>query len=626
MDPRQFVKNSNVSIQTESKVVPTKKGGLKIGKFHPGMYNVLVNKKFSTDEKRVDLQYILKQKPKGHAQIAPGLTIDLNEIKGYYGRFQTGAVHTSNFGLKGDLNKDFFSLQLSGYMMDGTERKNFTFVIYSNGKIRFSGGFLGSKNLKRQPEALRKYLIDTYTQKQGFLYNEIQYNNIAGFFNTNVNFDLTRITQQNPIKAQSIRYETELTPFLYMTYKDHNFVLSSKSGKLGSGVVQIQGESDPDDLEKAYKIGVDMVKLFHVLGYTQGLVNRNVNAPKLPVTIGVKASTCPKPRRPPCKDGFEVRKNPQGSDCCFKIPKKRSVSKKKGTPKNISISYDKDGTMKIGGRKCDRLTKPVLLDVAKKLGIVGVRQKNTKNVICSALDAIEKGTSNVKVNGKLCRTMKKEQLVAVAISKGIPVDDKDTVKILCDKLQFPELVKIKTPKKPNTPNTPNSLANEMERALLKRNRNNINKKRRINESGIRNDLIKMYGKRWMTKYGKVMNLDKNVRDVKKELNKAEKNNSLNVTTRNGVIKKMVANDIKRAMVRDMKLNHEQDLKKKLLRNEAQKLYGKFGKNMVNNVIKYTANLPKTYALNSSKIKNYVKIKRQLQQNTPLALKNKRKNK
>jgi len=49
--------------------------------------------------------------------------------------------------------------------------------------------------------------------------------------------------------------------------------------------------------------------------------------------------------------------------------------RKKTTPKNVSISYDKDGTMKIGGRKCDRLTKPVLLDVAKKLGVVGVRQK-----------------------------------------------------------------------------------------------------------------------------------------------------------------------------------------------------------------------------------------------------------
>jgi hypothetical protein len=610
MDPRQFVKNSNVSIQT----TPSKKGGLKIGKFHPGMYNVLVNKKFSKDEKRVDLQYILKQKPKGHAQIAPGLTLDLNEIKGYYGRFQTGAIHTSNFGLKGDLNKEFFSVQLSGYTMDGTERKNFTFVIYSNGKIRFSGGFLGSSNLKKQPEALRKYLIDTYTQKQGFLYNEIEYNNIAGFFNTNVNFDLTRISQQNPVKAQSISYESELTPFLYMTYKDHNFVLSTKSGKLGSGVVQVQGESDPDDLENAYKVGVDMVKLLHVLGYTMGLVNRNVNLPKLPMMKSVKASTCPKPRRPPCKDGFEVRKNPQGSECCFKIPKKRGVSKKKATPKNVSISYDKDGTMKIGGRKCDRLTKPVLLDVAKKLGVVGVRQKNTKNVICSALDAIEKGTSNLKVDGKLCRTMKKDQLIAMALSKGITIDDKDTVKMLCDKLQ-------------DKPNSPNSLANEMEYALkMRRSRNITNQKRRLNDTGIRNDLVKMYGKKWMTKYGKVMDLDKNVRDVKRELNKAEKNNSLNVTTRNGVIRKMVANDIKKAMVKDMKLNQENTLKKKLLRNEAQKLYGKFGKNMVNNVIKYATNLPKTYALNSSKIKNYVMIKRQLQQNTPSALKNKRKNK
>ena len=585
MDPRQFVKNSNVSIQT----TPSKKGGLKIGKFHPGMYNVLVNKKFSKDEKRVDLQYILKQKPKGHAQIAPGLTLDLNEIKGYYGRFQTGAIHTSNFGLKGDLNKEFFSVQLSGYTMDGTERKNFTFVIYSNGKIRFSGGFLGSSNLKKQPEAL-------------------------GFFNTNVNFDLTRISQQNPVKAQSISYESELTPFLYMTYKDHNFVLSTKSGKLGSGVVQVQGESDPDDLENAYKVGVDMVKLLHVLGYTMGLVNRNVNLPKLPMMKSVKASTCPKPRRPPCKDGFEVRKNPQGSECCFKIPKKRGVSKKKATPKNVSISYDKDGTMKIGGRKCDRLTKPVLLDVAKKLGVVGVRQKNTKNVICSALDAIEKGTSNLKVDGKLCRTMKKDQLIAMALSKGITIDDKDTVKMLCDKLQ-------------DKPNSPNSLANEMEYALkMKRSRNITNQKRRLNDTGIRNDLVKMYGKKWMTKYGKVMDLDKNVRDVKRELNKAEKNNSLNVTTRNGVIRKMVANDIKKAMVKDMKLNQENTLKKKLLRNEAQKLYGKFGKNMVNNVIKYATNLPKTYALNSSKIKNYVMIKRQLQQNTPSALKNKRKNK
>jgi len=608
MNPRQFVKNSNVNIQRSE----PNTSGLKLGKFNPGMYNVLVNKNYEEKEKRVNLQYILKQKPKGHSQIAPGLTIDLIEIKGYFGRFQTGAIHTSNFGLKGDLSKNFFSVQLSGYMMNGLERKNFTFVIYANGKIRFSGGFLGSKNLKRQPEALRKYIIDTYTEKNVFLYNDIEYNNIAGFFNTNVNFQLQRIASENPLKAEYVSYEGELSPFLYITYKGHKFVLSSKSGSLGSGIVQLQGEKDPTELENTYTLGVEMVKQLHVMGYTMGLVNRNVNAPKLPVTKRVKASTCPKPRRPPCKEGYEIRKNPQGSDCCFKIPKKRGITKKK----NVSISYDENGTMKIGGRKCDRLTKPVLLDVAKKLGIVGVKQKNTKQTICEALDAIEKGTSNHKINGKLCRSMKKEQLVALALSKGITVNEQDTVKILCDKLQ----------NKPKTPNTPNSLANEMEQVLLKQNRNVKNKKRRLNESSIKNDIIKLYGKRWMSKYGSVMDLDKNVKEVKRELNKAEKNNSLNVRTRNGIIKKTVADEIKKAMVKNWMYNQEKNLKKKLIEKETKKLYGKFGKNIVNNVVKYVSNLPKTPPLNSAKVKNYIKIKRELQQKPPLALKNKNKNK
>jgi len=614
MDPRQFIKNSNVNIQRSE---PIQTNGLKIGKFNPGMYNVLVNRNFSKDENRVDLQYILKQKPKGHAQIAPGLSIDLNEIKGYFGRFQTGVIHTSNFGLKGDLTKNFFSVQLSGYMMDGTERKNFTFVIYANGKIRFSGGFLGSRNLKRQPEALRKYIIDTYTQKQGFLYNDIEYNNIAGFFNTNVNFRLQEIASENPLKAEYISYEGELSPFLYMTYKEHKFVLSSKSEKLGSGIVQIQGETDPSELESAYSIGVTVVKQLHALGYTMGLVNRNVNAPKLPVAKRMQTSTCPKPRRPPCKQGYEIRKNPQGSDCCFKIPKKRSTVTKKTKTTNVSISYDKNGTMKIGGRKCDRLTKPVLLEVAKKLGIVGVKQKNTKNTICSALDAIEKGMSNYKINGKLCRSMKKDQLIAVAISKGIMVNDSDTIKTLCDKLQ----------NKPNTPNTPNALANEMEQVLIQRNRADKNKKRKLNESGIKNDLIKLYGKKWMSKYGSVMDLNKNVRDVKNQLNKMEKSRNYNkITTSNGILKKAVANDIKKAMVKDWKSNQEKVLKRKIIEKEAQNLYGKFGKNIVNNVVKYVTNLPKTPPLNSNKVKNYIRIKRELQQKPPLALKNKRKTK
>ena len=211
-DPRQFVQNSNVDIQRTNVVQPVVPriqqeviprinttstfSELRIGKFRPGIYNALVNEPFSTEETRVDIKNILKQKPKGHAPIAGGLTVDISEIKGIYGRFQTGVVHTKDFGLKGDLDKNFFSAQFTGYMMNGIEKKNFSFNIYRNGKIRFSGGFLGSKNLKKQPESLRNYIIDTYTQKHKFLYNDIEYNNIAGQFLTNTNFQLYKMTSE----------------------------------------------------------------------------------------------------------------------------------------------------------------------------------------------------------------------------------------------------------------------------------------------------------------------------------------------------------------------------------------------------------------------------------------------
>ena len=225
MDPRQFLKNSNIQVHrsnSTSQIVGAAQPiaqtrstfrELRIGQFKPGLYNVLVNKDFGVEsESNVDLVYILKQKPKGHAQIAPGLTIDLNEIKGIYGRFQVGAIHTSNFGIRGNLDKKFSSAQLSGYITNGIERKNFSFNVYKNGKIRFSGGFLGSRNLKRQPESLRKYIVDTYTKKEVFLYNDINYNNIGGQFATNANFDLTRIAQENPLKTV-VDYLPESSPF-----------------------------------------------------------------------------------------------------------------------------------------------------------------------------------------------------------------------------------------------------------------------------------------------------------------------------------------------------------------------------------------------------------------------------
>ena len=52
-------------------------------------------------------------------------------------------------------------------------------------------------------------------------------------------------------------------------------------------------------------------------------------------------------------------------------------------------------------------------------------------------------------------------------------------------------------------------------------------------------------KHWMKKYGNVMNINKDVRDVKNKLTQLEKNK--NFVSRNGVLKKMVANDTKRTI-------------------------------------------------------------------------------
>ena len=64
MDPRQFVRNSNVEIENPNTPVSTQPKNvpdfteLRIGKFRPGIYNGVVNSLFSKDETRLDLKRI----------------------------------------------------------------------------------------------------------------------------------------------------------------------------------------------------------------------------------------------------------------------------------------------------------------------------------------------------------------------------------------------------------------------------------------------------------------------------------------------------------------------------------------------------------------------------------------
>ena len=131
--------------------------------------------------------------------------------------------------------------------------------------------------------------------------------------------------------------------------------------------------------------------------------------------------------------GSKAKKNPQGDECCYKIPKKKSTRK---SPKNNKeITYGKNGQLMIGKKKCEALTKPMLLEMAKKLGVVNAKDKNKKEKLCAMIKQFSFGNENFKVGNKPCISYKKSELVSMAMSKGIAVTSADTIKNSVQKTQ-----------------------------------------------------------------------------------------------------------------------------------------------------------------------------------------------
>ena len=228
---------------------------LQMTKLNPGMFNATVDSGFGQKDVLVNLKTILSKIPIGKTPIGEGLYVDTREIKGIYGQFKTGFSHTREAGPKGGLNKNFFSAQLMLTVSDDTESKGATVNFYRNGKIRFSGGFVGT-NIANQPELIRKFIVDTYTEKQPFFYNPFTYNNLSGQFRINGNFkSLTAIARNAQRYGMTrVSYEPELAPFLYAYFEESKFILS------GSGNVQISGAKNPGDMLKAYDFGKNFVQ------------------------------------------------------------------------------------------------------------------------------------------------------------------------------------------------------------------------------------------------------------------------------------------------------------------------------------------------------------------------------
>jgi hypothetical protein len=221
---KAMINNVLAEFKTPSPPVPVPRNiELRFSKLNPGMFNATVNKEFPQQGNLIDLKKILMKVPQPRTSIGEGLYLDTTQIIGRFGAMQEGFSHTREYGKRGNINKSFFTVQIKVVISNDIESKGGTVNIYKNGKIRFSGGFIGT-NIANQPELIRRYIVNTYTEKEAYLYNPFEYNNLSGQFRINGNFKgFSLIAAKVRMYASSgvtkLSYEPELSPFMYVNYK-----------------------------------------------------------------------------------------------------------------------------------------------------------------------------------------------------------------------------------------------------------------------------------------------------------------------------------------------------------------------------------------------------------------------
>jgi hypothetical protein len=500
-----------------------------VSKLNPGMFNATVNKNF-TSETRINLKKILLKTPLPKTPIGEGLYIDTKEINGVYGRFETGFSHTKEYGKKGDINKNFFTVQIKVVVSDGTESKGATVNFYKNGKIRFSGGFIGT-NISNQPELIRRFMVNTYSEREAFLYTPFEYNNLSGQFRVNGIFkDMGTLTRNMMTKygVSYVSYEPDISPFMYATYKGHKYIIAK------SGNVQISGAPTPAEMLVSYTDGAELVRMM----YEKGDIVLTAAVPK-------------------------------------KLVKGKTTPTKK--TRTTVLSKNQKAALRIDSKQCMRLSKTELVDLAKKMGVVGITMSTKKGEICEKIKKISNvktatfrntnkkknvtlsGSGNTfRVGRATCTGYSKTELLRVAGILNIKLDEKETKESLCKKIEKARNV-LAAPK-PKPP--PKPTRKEVTQKKKNTKREEVMKRRGLNENTIRKDILKLYGKRWVSRYKNVMpSLNSDVRMMKTELNKLKNGN------KTGVPFKRDVDSLKKRVVNQWKVERGRNLEKKIIMNQ-----------------------------------------------------------
>ena len=473
---------------------------VKVGKLRVGMYNVLVNSNYD-DSVKVDLLTLVSKKPLKPTMIENGLIVDVKEINGLYGRFQTGIKVTRNKGFQGEFTDKYFTVQFKITVSKNGVSKDVSFNVYKNGKIRFSGGVVDENNFSTEPESIRRHIIDNYTLGQRFLYNPLEFNNLSATIKTSAVFDLAKVA-----RMMNASYEPELIDLLYYQNKGIKYVFSR------TGVVQIQGVTGIPKIFEGYEKLKQMIAKIYRIGGVRNIISNFRDVVDVKKTKKVK-TTCPKPRIPvngKCPTEFPViRKNPQGHDCCYKKGKAKSKTPPKSktpSPQNVRLVLDPNGGLKIGSRQCMRYSREALANIARNQGIINIKKGDRKEDICAKLvnklgivqyapfthngkEYIFTGNGDkFKIGRRVCKTYDIATLRMFLKKMNIPFTSSEKRPALCKKIEAAR-VKLPSPNKTPSPK-PKKRGRPPKKNKTPRNKSSKGKSPVSSNSNNNNNLIK----------------------------------------------------------------------------------------------------------------------------------------
>ena len=225
------------------------------------MFNGVVMSGYDQKDRVVDLKKILEKELLPRSPIGNGMYLQTIELTGRYGRMTKGFSNTLEYGKNGDIDMKFFTVQIILLISDdhGASKK-VSFNIYANGKIRFSGGYIGF-DVDPQPDAIRRFVIDSYTDKDEFFFNEIELTNascqfqINGFFNCMIT--TARECSIGEHNVTSLVYEPELNPQMFVHIGDVKLSITK------AGNIQILGATNASRLGEAYTVAKTFLRSLH---------------------------------------------------------------------------------------------------------------------------------------------------------------------------------------------------------------------------------------------------------------------------------------------------------------------------------------------------------------------------